>query len=471
MKFRFRLCVGPLIGLLVPALLAWPLSFYPSEALALSVEDEQKMGREFVMQVRRHFQLLDDDFANQYFSGMGHYLTGFLRAKKFPYHFYIIKDNTLNAFAAPGGHVFFFSGLINVMSNADDLASILGHEMGHVAARHLARRMEKSKKIGFATLAGILAGIFMGGPAAEALIVGSMAAGTQAQLYYSRNDERQADQLGFRFVEEAGFNPGALIAMLKKIGQNDWMGSGQTPKYLLTHPTGPERMANLESMLTSYTPHPPSKKVIMFRKLFPFFQAVTRAEGMDTKSAEAIFVRELKKSPDSASSHFGLALVYLRDQDYGQAIRHLKKARSEKPDFVPVLTNLGKAYQMKGRDSEAVSVLRNALKLDHDNGSVQFLLGVSYENLGQYHMAIRCFERLASFSPVKHEVFYHLGFCYGKLDRLLLAHYYLGIYFKRTGEFNQAKFHLQKALELSVDDPAMARKIKKETMALNKRRG
>ena len=93
-------------------------------------------------------------------------------------------------FAAPGGHIFVFSGLIEAMDNIDELAAVICHEIGHISARHLSKRIEQSKNIGIATLAGILAAMLVGGEAAAPIISGTLAAGMQARLYFSREDER-----------------------------------------------------------------------------------------------------------------------------------------------------------------------------------------------------------------------------------------------------------------------------------------
>jgi len=137
---------------------SWGPSPLVSNASALSIEDERKMGEEFMAQVVAQLELVNDPFANQYINDLGHYLIEPLETRSFPFHFYIIRDNTLNAFAAPGGHIFVFSGLIEAMDTVDELAAVICHEIGHISARHLAKRIEQSKTIGLATLAGILAG-------------------------------------------------------------------------------------------------------------------------------------------------------------------------------------------------------------------------------------------------------------------------------------------------------------------------
>jgi predicted Zn-dependent protease len=129
-----------------------------STLLALSVYDEEVMGRKFLVGVRHHFDLVEDDFANQYINALGQYLIKPVEPKHFFFHFYIIKLQDVNAFAAPGGHIFFYSGLIQAMDEIDELAAVICHEIGHVAARHISQRIERHSKIGLAQLAGVLAG-------------------------------------------------------------------------------------------------------------------------------------------------------------------------------------------------------------------------------------------------------------------------------------------------------------------------
>ncbi len=435
--------------------------FFPiSGAFALSIRDEKKMGEEFLVQIRRHFEFLEDDFANKFFNDLGHYLIRPIDPKYFPFNFYIIKNNDLNAFAAPGGHIFFFSGLIEVMDSIDELASVICHEMGHVSARHIAQRIEQNKKINIATLAGVLAGILIGGPAAGALIAGSQAAGIQAQLNYSRDDERQADQLGCKFTQLSCFDPKGMISTLQKL-ESGRFGPSRFPTYLMTHPTGPERMSNLDSLLSNYEPRPPTREVEYFRALFPLFKTIIRSKCLDPDDAERLFKLELKKRPESSMDHLGLGIVYMKKSEITEAIRHLEKALKGSPWALPIMTTLGEAYQLSGQDKEALKVLKKALHLDNGRRSTLYLLGISYENLDQYDNAIHIFERLASVTPVKHEVYYHLGISYGRQNRLMLAHYNFGLYFKKTGRMEKARFHFQKAEDLSRNNPALQKKIRR----------
>jgi hypothetical protein len=137
----------PIIPIIVMCVFISPYCFFPSNGFALSIEEERILGQQFLAQIRGHFELVEDDFATQFINDLGHYLIKPLETKPFPFKFYIVKDNTLNAFAAPGGHIFVFSGLIEALGSVDELAAVMCHEIGHVSARHLAQRVEQDQKI------------------------------------------------------------------------------------------------------------------------------------------------------------------------------------------------------------------------------------------------------------------------------------------------------------------------------------
>ncbi len=438
-----------------------------SGAFALSTEEERILGEKFLIQVRQNFDLVDDDFAQQYMNELGHYLTRSLKTEYFPFHFYVVKDNDLNAFAGPGGHIFVFSGLINEMDEVDELAAVVAHEIAHVSARHLASRIEQNKKLGLATLAGMLAGILIGGQAGAAVIAGAQGAAIQAQLHYSREDERQADQLGFKYTDEAGFDPAGLIGALKKIQKNQWIGTDKVPAYLLTHPTGPERMSNLDVMLRDHMKRPENRVTGGFRELFPLFKTIVRAKSVDPPDAERVFNGQLDRDPDSALANFGLGMVWKERAEYDRALEHFEKALKGQPDSVPILRNLGETYQLKGQDAKALEVFEKALRVNGQDRSTLFLLAVSYQNLEKYREAIDLYEKLAALGPAREEVFYNLGVSYGREGRLALAHYNFGIYFRRLGKGEKAKFHFQKALDLSKNDPALTGRIHKAMEGLN----
>ncbi|MBW1997531.1 MAG: M48 family metalloprotease [Deltaproteobacteria bacterium] len=459
-KGKTKACWSLLFKTLV--LLVLSTTLQPSSAYPLSIEEERALGERFVREVRRNFDVVDDKFVNEYINGLGKYLASFLETRYFPFNFYIINDRTLNAFAGPGGHIFFFTGLIDIMGNADELAAVLSHEIAHISARHLQKRLEENRIINVATIAGIVAGILLGGEGGAALMSGTMAAGAQARLAYSREDERQADQLGVKYVREAGFDPAGMIPTLKKIQSTRMLGPDSVPPYLLTHPLGPERISNIEIMVRSGPrPRDGSREVFVYRKYFPHFKTVLRAKYSDPEDAEAGFREQLEKNPGSTLAHLGLGLVYKRKNEHALAIKHLKEALRGEPGSKNISIYLGEEYQLLGQDEQAVPLFLKAMEKDRKDARAMFLLAKSYQNLEQYEKAIDLLKKLYSMGYDQEEVFYNLGISYGRLGRLAQAHYYFGIYFRNRNDEEKALFHLKKAEKLARDDLELKNRVRK----------
>ena len=128
---------------------------------------------------------------------------------------------------------------------------------------------------------------------------------------------------------------------------------------------------------------------------------------------------------------------------------------------MPALRYLSETFQLMGKNREAIKILKDALKLSAgDDKSTLFLLAKSYQNLEEYSKAAEIYTRLTFMEPVKDQVFYNLGMIYGKDDRLALAHYNFGIYFKRLKNIKEAMFHFQKAEKMAVGDSILQDKIK-----------
>ncbi len=430
-------------------------------AFCMSIEAEEKLGSQYLAELKKQIALVDDDFAEEYINDLGNYIISQIETKPFIFHFYIINDNQLNAFSAPGGHIFIYTGLVEMM-DIDQLANIICHECVHVTLRHISDQVEKGTIVGLATMAGVLAGAMIGGNASEAIITGSLAAGEQKMLSYSREDERQADTIGFSYASKSGFDPSAMIGALTKLQQGQY-STGEVPPYLLTHPLEPERMANIESLLASSPSEPSNKESTQpFRENYPLFRTILRAKYSETRNAERAFNAELQKDPDSSLANLGIAIIMKDREEYNGAIDHLQKALKGMPDPLPVLRYMSETYQLMGQNEESIKVLEDGMRpKDRNDKSSLFLLATAYQNLEEFSKAAEIYERLTFMEPVKDQLFYNLGMTYGKEDKLALAHYNFGIYFKRINNIQESRFHFQKAKELAGNDSALQEKIKK----------
>jgi len=266
--------------------------------------------------------------------------------------------------------------------------------------------------------------------------------------------------MGFQYMLRTGYDPAGMVATLTKLQKGQWGGPDEVPSYLLTHPGGPERISNMEVMLSGLAKRERGSAPKKFRALYPFFRTTVTAKTGDPNDMEVRFNRELEKDPGSVLAHYGLGIVCQVRSDYDKAISHFHAALKGSPDSLPIMRKLAESYQLRGKDKEALRILERAFKEDSQDKSSLFLLAKSYQNMEEDAKAIPLYERLILMQPVKDDVYYNLGLAYGRQSRLAQAHYNFGIFFKRTGAKSKAKFHFQKAEDLSKGDPVLQGKIR-----------
>ena len=215
------------------------------ELSLISEGQEIEMGKQTDAEVVAQFGLYDDPALADYVSKLGLSLAAKTQRPGLPYRFAVLDSPVVNAFAVPGGSVYITRGILALMSSEAELAAVLGHELGHVNARHSVRRMSQQ----MLAQIGLAAGSVISEKFAK--YAGLAGAGLQVLfLKYSRDDERQADALGVDYSRLTGYNPADMavtFAALEKMG--DLSGGRSLPGFLSTHPLSSERIKNVQEML------------------------------------------------------------------------------------------------------------------------------------------------------------------------------------------------------------------------------
>ncbi len=428
--------------------------------LQLTPKEESKLGKEFMLQVKKQCSLIQDPSIVNYVNDIGQRIVAQHPSPPFEFNFYVVKDDIYNAFAAPAGHVFICSGLLAHMDNEDELAGILAHEIAHVLCRHISERIIRSKKIGLATLAGVLAGVFLAGSstASSAITVGSLAAGQSLSLKYTRENEAEADQVGLKYLTKAGYSAGGLLSILYKLREKRWFGSKEIPSYLTTHPAIEARMADLDTWIQA---HPEQDTPVGARESPGLHKVRTKLMALygDTTAAHNTFDALLRKNQGDALAIYGKGLVLGREGKKDGAVESLRKAAQLRPMDADILRDLGKAYFTMGDYGKALKTLRGALAFNPKDPEGRFLLGRAQMETGDLKEAVKTFDVLLKTAPDYLPATYYLGEAYGKLGNLSDAHYHLGMYYKKKGRIDNARFHLNRALRLTARDPARRQAI------------
>ena len=417
-------------------------------ALALTISEERELGDEFLKHAREAYGFVDDPFVNYYINRLGRKLVAAFPEQPFDFHFYIIKNPVYNAFAAPAGHVFIHSGLIGAMDSEDELAGILAHEIAHVYCRHISEKIEKSKKLSLATLAGITAGIFLG---SGALAIGSAAAGEAASLAYSRQDERQADQIGVQYLAAANYSAEGLLSMLKKIKEKHWFSELDIPTYLTTHPGTDERIIYIDSLLASARYRPARPQTAETKNDFNLARTIVIATCDDADLALNQMAALVDRDENNALAQFGYALALSRKARQEDAVVHLQTALEQKVFIPQVLTALGITRVLMGDYQKALATFERVPETPYWDYEMQLFKAEAAEKSGLTDKSIILLEDLVERKPDYNDAVYALGMAYGRNDQPAQAHYYLGLYYHNIKDTKNALFHLKKAYELTVD--------------------
>jgi len=423
-------------------------------SLAITIQEEEELSKEFLRVARKQFILIEDPFVVGYVNKIGRNILSTLPPQPFKYRFYVVKQHVYNAFATPAGHIFIHTGLLGALENEEELAGIIAHEIAHVVSRHISQKIDRSPKIGLATLAGVFAGVFIGvgGAAAlgNAVVAGSMAAGQSASLAFSREDELQADQLALAYLYQAGYDAKGLLTSLQKMRSKQWFGTDQVPSYLMTHPASEERMAYIDTSLENKR-LPEEKRRHINEDDFRYVRATVLGKHGDGQNALAEFEARLKSHPEDTISIYGKALALAQLGDYSGAVSHLRQAL-EKNALNPVmLKELGRIYFLEGQYTKALQTLEGSYGLAPRDGESLFYLSRTHMALGNLDQAAEGFRAYLKQKPKDTEVHRFLGNIYGMQEELGQAHYHLGKYNQMKGRWETAVVHLEKALPLVTD--------------------
>ena len=216
-----------------------------------SKEKEAAIGRQLAAEVEQQSKLVDDPVITEYINRVGQNLVLHSDAKV-PFTIKVIQDDSVNAFALPGGYFYVNTGLIMAADNEDELAGAMAHEIGHVAARHAMENQGKGAFINYAAIAGII----FGGPIVSPILQngGGIFAGL-ASLKFSRGAEEEADRLGVQYLYASGYDPLAMSTMFEKLDSMNKKKPGSMAKLFATHPQPVDRRAKSLNLVSKFPEH------------------------------------------------------------------------------------------------------------------------------------------------------------------------------------------------------------------------
>ena len=216
------------------------------ELSLMSEAQEVQLGQEMDAQVRKEMGLYDDPALQRYVQDIGLRLARTSERPNLPWHFAVVDEPAINAFALPGGYIYLTRGILPFLHDEAQLAGVLGHEIGHVTARHSAQQYTKATTAG---LGVTLLSIFV--PEARPFQNITETALGVLFLKYGRDDELQADDLGVQYASRSGWDPSGVAGMLTTLARLDEASGSRrgVPNWLSTHPAPADRVQHVQAAI------------------------------------------------------------------------------------------------------------------------------------------------------------------------------------------------------------------------------
>ena len=419
-----------------------------SQVIALDLKEEIELGKEVFRKIQETYRFLNSPEVNYYVMELGSRLSKHVAPAPYKYQFFVIDNDVPNAFTIPGGYVFVNTGLISLMAKEGELASVLAHELAHAEGRHIHRQLEQQKTLMVASVAAMLAGALIGNPQlAQAITAGSIGGAQAIALSYSRDHEREADQIGLRILKAAGYPPSDAPSAMQRLAQKQWQGKPGNYDYLMSHPGVLERIGYLSEIATELKGSGEDKTANS--GLFPYAKVTILGLKNDNRGLDRLINDASQLGYDSSIVAFARGIKALGYGDLSNAAVYLDKAwQSQKGNFF-IAPKLADVFVRQRQFDKAKAVLSQALSLSPEHPVLHYRYGTILEEEGSFSQALGHYEKALPSSDLLPDVEYHMGTTLGKLGRLKEAHTYLGDYYAKIGDRRLAVFHYEKAISFA----------------------
>lgn len=439
------------------AMLLTPARAFALFGETLTISKEKEIGQEFDQKIHNEMHVLDDPAVTDFVENIVNRIVEAKDPIPFKIKSRVIRNPSLNAFAIPGGYIYTFTGLIESVSTESELAAVISHELAHVSQRHIAGRLEKASKVGALSMAGMLAGVFLGvagggdtsGKLAQGLMVGSQAAGTAAMLTYSQQDERDADHVGLTSLVKAGYNPEGMPATFKTMLKKQWYaspGENGIPPYLSTHPGLSERIGYLQDRI--------QRLPADFQNRQDDNKDLHRVQALLHGKYDPVTVAlgHFKDTPEdqyTALDWMSYGLVLERASKPREAREAMDRALALDSSDPLLLRETGAFMTRKGDLDKAASLLQKAMFRAPTDPVILLRLGQLQLQRKNFQQAEELLRKAIDAMPRNAEAHSSLGRTLGESGDLFGGHLQLGWGFVYSKQMRKARIHADKAQQLA----------------------
>lgn len=410
-----------------------------SSGTLISPVQEKKLGEAFFRSLHSKIKINKDPEIQQYIESIGKRLVTHSDSPSGSFHFFVVLDDRINAFAGPGGYIGVNSGLLLLTESESELASVMAHEIAHVTQRHLNRAFEAASKLSIPTAVASLAAILLGtqSPAlGQTALVAIYAGNAQFRINFTRDNEQEADRVGMRNLSAANFNPQGMPTFFERLQQSTRYYGQKIPEFLRTHPVSHSRIADTRGRASEYTykHYPDSQgyllsraklKVITAKKPEQVLDYFKTREHQGTKNQQAV-------------TRYGIATAQVALQKYTEAEQIFQQLTAEYPNQPQYVYALATMSINTNNYTTALQLLNEAVLRFPSNDAIK----VKYiSTLIETRQLDRAKTTLKSLTDIanKRPLFYELmAKIYAKSGQQAQSHRYLAEYYYATDRLSPA---------------------------------
>ncbi len=409
-------------------------------ATVLSPLQEKKIAEQIMREVMSSDEVVSDPEINDYIQNLGMRLASNGPDKTQWFSFFVVKDNSINAFAMPGGVIGIHTGLIVAATNESELAGVVGHEIGHVVQRHMARMLAQQKTDSLFNIAGMALAVLSARAnpqLASGAMMASSAGAVQRRLDYTRDHEREADRVGISILESAGFDTSAMASFFEIMQKGNRFVEGSAPSFLRTHPVTSERIADVRARIS--TGH---YRLLPYSPEFDYVRAKILANLGSASQAVAMFKGSLqeRRYSNEVAQHYGLAIALLRNRNIHEVEKELKWLRENAQPHA-FFANLATMIEVaKDNPIGAEKAYQAGLAIYPSSRALIYGYAEHFLRIRQPEKAIKLLNEKQFLYPDDAKIFELKSKAYANLGKRLLSH-------QAQAEAYVRRYNVQKAFE------------------------
>ena len=411
-----------------------------SSQLVISAKEEQAIARAILREVAVSPEIIQDIEVIDYLKNLGNRLVAYSPNKTQQFNFFVVNESSINAFAMLGGVIGVHTGLILASNSESEVASVLGHEIAHVTQRHLPRMIAQQKNDTIKSVLGIALALLVA-RANPQLSAGTMTAasamGVQKQLDFTRENEKEADRVGFQILTDAGFDGRAMVSFFGTLQKGSRFSEGAAPSFLRTHPITTERISDMSNRVkdTRYRQIPDNPD-------FVYIKSKLRAINGTPQSAVAEFEGSIKdkRYMNEAAERYGLAIAYMRKNDFVKARQEVEWLKTNAKKDALIETLACKLEVATNQPTQALNLYLKALNIYPNYRALIYGLAEHYLMTNEPEKTIRLINDKLNIYPDDSYFFELLSKAYSKQGKELLQ-------YQAQSEAYYRKFNLPRAIE------------------------